>query len=396
MTKILRILNRFNLGGPTYNVAYLTKYISKEYQTILIGGLKEDSEGSSEYILNNLGISYTIIPEIRREINLRRDFQALRKLIKIIQTEKPDIVHTHASKAGMLGRMAAIYCGVPYIFHTFHGHVFHSYFGKIKTSVFIVIERFLAKKSTAIIAISENQKYELGTLYKICPPEKIEVVPLGFDLRRFSEDTIAKRVTFRSKYNIAPDEIAIGIVGRLAKVKNHKLFIDAIALCNNKNKREKIRAFIIGDGELRDELQMYCAEQNIPFNTNTDNEFNKLITFTSWIQNVDVAYAGLDIVALTSFNEGTPVSIIEAQASGKPIVSTNVGGISDIVKEGETALLSDLSLEQFSEKLETLIKDKNLRETMGQNSHNFSGEKFSYERLCSDIEKVYKKHIGTE
>ncbi len=396
MTKILRILNRFNLGGPTYNVAYLTKYISKEYQTILIGGLKEDSEGSSEYILNNLGISYTIIPEIRREINLRRDFQALRKLIKIIQTEKPDIVHTHASKAGMLGRMAAIYCGVPYIFHTFHGHVFHSYFGKIKTSVFIVIERFLAKKSTAIIAISENQKYELGTLYKICPPEKIEVVPLGFDLRRFSEDTIAKRVTFRSKYNIAPDEIAIGIVGRLAKVKNHKLFIDAIALCNNKNKREKIRAFIIGDGELRDELQTYCTEQNIPFNTSTDNEFNKLITFTSWIQNVDVAYAGLDIVALTSFNEGTPVSIIEAQASGKPIVSTNVGGISDIVKEGETALLSDLSLEQFSEKLETLIKDKNLRETMGQNSHNFSGEKFSYERLCSDIEKVYKKHIGTE
>ena len=396
MTKILRILNRFNLGGPTYNVAYLTKYISKEYQTILIGGLKEDSEGSSEYILNNLGISYTIIPEIRREINLRRDFQALRKLIKIIQTEKPDIVHTHASKAGMLGRMAAIYCGVPYIFHTFHGHVFHSYFGKIKTSVFIVIERFLAKKSTAIIAISENQKYELGTLYKICPPEKIEVVPLGFDLRRFSEDTISKRATFRSKYNIAPDEIAIGIVGRLAKVKNHKLFIDAIALCNNKNKREKIRAFIIGDGELRDELQTYCTEQNIPFNTSTDNEFNKLITFTSWIQNVDVAYAGLDIVALTSFNEGTPVSIIEAQASGKPIVSTNVGGISDIVKEGETALLSDLSLEQFSEKLETLIKDKNLRETMGQNSHNFSGEKFSYERLCSDIEKVYKKHIGTE
>lgn len=243
MTKILRILNRFNLGGPTYNVAYLTKYISKEYQTILIGGLKEDSEGSSEYILNNLGISYTIIPEIRREINLRRDFQALRKLIKIIQTEKPDIVHTHASKAGMLGRMAAIYCGVPYIFHTFHGHVFHSYFGKIKTSVFIVIERFLAKKSTTIIAISENQKYELGTLYKICPPEKIEVVPLGFDLRRFSEDTISKRATFRSKYNIAPDEIAIGIVGRLAKVKNHKLFIDAIALCNNKNKREKIREY---------------------------------------------------------------------------------------------------------------------------------------------------------
>ena len=165
MTKILRILNRFNLGGPTYNVAYLTKYISKEYETILVGGLKEDAEASSEYILNDLNISYTIIPQIRREINLRQDFKAFRKLIKLIKTEKPDIVHTHASKAGMLGRMAAIYCGVPYIFHTFHGHVFHSYFGKIKTSVFIAIERFLAKRSTAIIPISESQKYDLGTLY---------------------------------------------------------------------------------------------------------------------------------------------------------------------------------------------------------------------------------------
>lgn len=396
MTKILRILNRFNLGGPTYNVAYLTKYISKEYETILVGGLKEDAEASSEYILNDLNISYTIIPEIRREINLRQDFKAFRKLIKLIKTEKPDIVHTHASKAGMLGRMAAIYCGVPYIFHTFHGHVFHSYFGIIKTSVFIAIERFLAKRSTAIIAISESQKYDLGTLYKICSPQKIEVVPLGLNLHRFSEDLTAKRTAFRSKYNIAPDEIAIGIVGRLAKVKNHKLFIDAIALCYNQNAGKKIRAFIIGDGELNEELQLYCTNQRIPFNTNNDNQFDQLITFTSWIQNVDVAYAGLDIVTLTSFNEGTPVSIIEAQAAGKPIVATNVGGITMIVKDGETALLSDISLEQFSKNLYKLIENKELRDTMGENSRNFSGEKFSYERLCSDIEKVYKKHTGTE
>ena len=396
MTKILRILNRFNLGGPTYNVAYLTKYISKEYETILVGGLKEDAEASSEYILKDLNISYTIIPEIRREINLRQDFKAFRKLIKLIKTEKPDIVHTHASKAGMLGRMAAIYCGVPYIFHTFHGHVFHSYFGKIKTSVFIAIERFLAKRSTAIIAISESQKYDLGTLYKICSPQKIEVVPLGLNLHRFSEDLTAKRTAFRSKYNIAPDEIAIGIVGRLAKVKNHKLFIDAIALCYNQKAGKKIRAFIIGDGELNEELQLYCTNQRIPFNTNNDNQFDQLITFTSWIQNVDVAYAGLDIVTLTSFNEGTPVSIIEAQAAGKPIVATNVGGITMIVKDGETALLSDISLEQFSKNLYKLIENKELRDTMGENSRNFSGEKFSYERLCSDIEKVYKKHTGTE
>ena len=231
MAKILRILNRFNVGGPTYNVAYLTKYLSDEYETKLIGGLKEKSEASSEYILQNLDIDYQIIPEIQRGISLGRDYKAYKKVVKIIQETKPDIVHTHASKAGMIGRMAAIRCHVPYIFHTFHGHVFHSYFGKAKTQFFICIERYLARKSTAIIAISDTQKYELGTVYKICKPEKIEVVNLGFDLKRFSENTEEKRKQFREKYSVADDEIAIGIVGRLAAIKNHKLFIDAIERC---------------------------------------------------------------------------------------------------------------------------------------------------------------------
>lgn len=390
MAKILRILNRFNVGGPTYNVAYLTKYISDEYKTILVGGQKEESEASSEYILQDLNIEYQIIPEIRREINLKRDFKAFRKLAQIIREEKPDIVHTHASKAGMLGRAAAIYCRVPHIYHTFHGHVFHSYFGKAKTLLFIYIERFLAKRSTAIIAISEKQKHELGDIYKICKPEKIKVVPLGFDLARFSENQEEKRKQFRNAYNLQDDEIAIGIIGRLAKVKNHTFFIDAFKQCLQNCAGKKIRAFIIGDGELNAELQNYCTLQNIDFNINTDTVFNKPIVFTSWIQAVDVAYAGLDIVALTSLNEGTPVSIIEAQAAGKPIVSTNVGGICDIVKENETALISDIDLKTFSQNLQKLIENESLRRQMSEASKAFSGERFSYQRLCRDMEKVYK------
>ncbi len=392
MTKILRILNRFNVGGPTYNAAYLTKFLPKEYETKLIGGLKEDAEASSEYVLQDLNVDYQIIPEIRRGINLAKDFKAFRIIVKIIKQEKPDIVHTHASKAGMIGRMAAIYCHVPYIYHTFHGHVFHSYFGKAKTKFFIFLERYLAQKSTAIIAISNTQKHELGEIYNICAPEKIEVVPLGFDLHRFSEKQEEKRKEFRTKYNISDDEIAIGIVGRLAAIKNHKLFLDAIDICKQKNQNKKIRAFIIGDGELNEELQTYCTNKNLPFATCKDKYFDKLITFTSWMKNVDVAYAGLDIVALTSFNEGTPVSIIEAQAAGKPIVSTNVGGIRDIVDENNTAYLSDLTSEDFSEKLSKVISDDNLRKKMSENSNNFSSTKFSYERLCSDMEKVYQKH----
>lgn len=382
MTKILRILNRFNVGGPTYNVAYLTKYLSDEYTTVLIGGEREESEASSEYIFKELDIPYTIVPDMKRSISLKNDIKALREIISIIKKEKPDIVHTHASKAGMLGRLAAKICGVPYIFHTFHGHVFHSYFGKKKTSFFIHLERLLARWSTAIIAISDIQKHELGDIYKICPSEKIQVVPLGFDLHKFTEQTDEKRKQFRTQYNLQDDEIAIGIVGRLAPVKNHEMFIDAICNCQ-KQTSKKIRAFIIGDGELAEQLQTYCK------NTNTE----QIITFTSWIKDVDVAYAGLDIVALTSFNEGTPVSIIEAQAAGKPVVSTNVGGISDIVQEDETALLSEIDTEKFTEKLTRLINDDDLREKMSEKSRQFSDSKFSYVRLCTDMENVYKKFM---
>ena len=382
MTKILRILNRFNVGGPTYNVAYLTKYLSDEYTTVLIGGEREESEASSEYILKELDIPYTIVPDMKRSISLKNDIKALREIISIIKKEKPDIVHTHASKAGMLGRLAAKICGVSYIFHTFHGHVFHSYFGKKKTSFFIHLERLLARWSTAIIAISDIQKHELGDIYKICQPEKIQVVPLGFDLHKFTEQTDEKRKQFRTQYNLQDDEIAIGIVGRLAPVKNHEMFIDAICNCQ-KQTSKKIRAFIIGDGELAEQLQTYCK------NTNTE----QIITFTSWIKDVDVAYAGLDIVALTSFNEGTPVSIIEAQAAGKPVVSTNVGGISDIVQEDETALLSEIDTEKFTEKLTRLINDDDLREKMSEKSRHFSDSKFSYVRLCTDMENVYKKFM---
>ena len=151
MPKVLRIINRFNLGGPTYNAAYLTKYMAPEFETLLVGGMHEITEGSSKYILENLGIEPIIIPEMKREINLKQDRIAYKKIKAIIKDFKPDIVHTHASKAGALGRLAAHQLGVKGIVHTFHGHVFHSYFGRVKTQFYKQVERYLAKKSTKII-----------------------------------------------------------------------------------------------------------------------------------------------------------------------------------------------------------------------------------------------------
>ncbi len=391
MTKVLRIINRFNLGGPTYNVAYLTKYMSSDYETLLVGGAKDDSEESSDFILKNLALKPLIIEEMLREINIINDYIAYKKLKKIIQEFKPDIVHTHASKAGVLGRLAAASCGVPVIIHTFHGHVFHSYFGKLKTEFYKKIERFLARKSTAIIALSERQKDELVNLHRICNVKKVHVIPLGFDLSKFQENIETKRDTFRKKYNIDDDEIVISIIGRLVPVKNHALFLEALKKVSEQTTK-KIRGFIIGDGEFRQEIEMRAKELEIPFIDGTKTNEKALLTFTSWIKEIDIALAGSDIIALTSFNEGTPVSLIEAQAANKPIISTKVGGIENVVLVHQTALLSENNqVEQFAENLLKLIEDDALRLSMSQKGWHHVKEKFHYTRLVSDMEKLYSK-----
>ncbi|MCB0380773.1 MAG: glycosyltransferase, partial [Flavobacteriales bacterium] len=330
-----------------------------------------------------------IIPEMRRDIGMKEDKIAYQKLKQIIKEFQPDIVHTHASKAGTLGRLAASKCKVPVIVHTFHGHVFHSYFGKTKTMLFKNIERYLARKSTAIIAISDIQKNELSTQHKICKKSKIKVVPLGFDLSRFQENIEEKRKSFREFYKIEADEIAIGIIGRLVPIKNHKLFIDAINILKTKAEK-KICVFIIGDGEEKENLIGYCENLDINFVEYTKQQKQALITFTSWIKDVDWANAGLDIIALSSLNEGTPVSLIEAQASNKPIVTTNVGGVENIVVQNETAfVVPSNDLHQFSEALLRLINNDDLRIRMGSKGWNHVKDKFHYTRLVNDMEKLY-------
>ena len=262
--------------------------------------------------------------------------------VKIIKDFKPDVVHTHAAKPGILGRLAAAECGVPAIVHTYHGHVFHSYFNSVKTAFFINAERYVARKTDAIIAISKQQKKELTKDFKIAPEEKFRVIQLGLDLDKFQTNTEEKRQKFRTEFSIADDEIAIGIIGRLVPIKNHHLFLKAIKHVLDHTSK-KIKAFIIGDGETRSDLENMARSVSIPFSTEKDNSHPHPLVFTSWRSDVDVINAGLDIICLTSFNEGTPVSLIEAQAANKSIVSTKVGGISDIVLEGQTALLADVT-----------------------------------------------------
>ena len=391
MPRVLRIINRFNLGGPTYNAAYLTKYLEPEYETLLVGGEKDESEADSFYILDQLGIKPVIVPEMRRSINPNDDIVAYRKLKQLIQDFKPDIVHTHASKAGTLGRMAAFSCGVPIVVHTFHGHVFHSYFNRFKTAFFKNVERRLAKKCSCIVAISPNQKKELGAEHKISSLDRIKVIPLGFDLSRFNENREEKRSNFRKLYQLADDEIAVGIIGRLVPVKNHEFFLDAVAKVLGQTTK-KVKFFIIGDGEDREALKVRAAELSIPTAIGNFSNSDQRLVFTSWIKEIDVVTAGLDVIALSSLNEGTPVSLIEAQAANRPIVSTNVGGIENIVLKNETALLSEVGdLEGYAKNLLSLLEDDQRRIRMGKKGWDHVNERFSHLRLAADMRKLYSE-----
>ncbi len=389
--RVLRIINRFNLGGPTYNVSYLTKYLEPEYETLLVGGEKDESEADSDFIVKNLGIAPRIIHGMKRSLNPLNDYKAYKEIRKIIREFKPDIVHTHASKSGALGRLAAIKEKVPVIVHTFHGHVFHSYFSGFTTAIFKRIERYLAKRSTAIVAISEIQKTELCDVHKICPREKMEVIPLGFDLDRFQQNREEKRKAFRAKWNIADDDVVISIIGRLVPVKNHKMFLES-AFKILETRPNKIRFLIVGDGEMRTELEEHVNYLNSIAVTEL---YRDQIVFTSWIREVDAVLAGSEIIALTSWNEGTPVSLIEAHAASCPVVTTRAGGVEDIVKHGETGFVCDPGdVKTFTEHLEKLINNVDLRESMASRAKDQVLRNYSYQRLCADMKRLYTRLLS--
>ncbi|MBU2019427.1 MAG: glycosyltransferase, partial [Bacteroidetes bacterium] len=362
MPKVLRIINRFNLGGPTYNVSYLSRYMANGYETLLIGGVPDSDEADSTHIFSEMGLSPMILEDLKRNPHIKDDVRAYVQIKKIIQEFKPDIVHTHASKAGALGRLAAIKLKVPIIVHTYHGHVFSGYFSKFKTFVYKTIEQYLARKSTGIVVISPEQLIDLSERHHICEKQKMRMIPLGFDLDRFQENHAEKRKFTREKYSIADDEVAVAIIGRLVPIKNHPLFIQALNQIDGKTKI-KIKAFIVGGGSDKDEL--------IDFSEDLVESKNIDLIFTSWVKEIDVFNAGMDIICLTSLNEGTPVSLIEAQASGVAVLSTDVGGVRHVVEDGQTGILVPSNdVDAFAEKLLLLVENKEKRKFLSQNGWN--------------------------
>lgn len=390
--RVLRILHRTCIAGPVYHATYLTHYLNDEFETLLVSGAVEPTEMDGKFILDELGVKPKFVENMKRPINFKLDVASYHELRAIIREFKPHIVHTHAAKSGALGRLAAFHEKVPVVLHTFHGHVFHSYFGKLKSQVFLQIERYLGKRSTRIIAISEQQKRELGDVYKVCDKNRIVVIPLGLDLEKFNIDNNRKRAAFRDEFQLKELDIAVGIIGRVTEVKNHVHFIHSFKALIDKSEKN-IKGFIVGGGNLMTMVKDLATSLGLTIADSVNANPNADLYFTSWREDVDTIMNGLDILALTSLNEGTPVTLIEAQACKTPIVSTRVGGVVDVVRENETALLSEANdVEAFANNLYRLVEDPQLREEFGSRG-DFVFDSFSYQRLVKDVGTLYQELI---
>lgn len=391
--KILRIIARLNIGGPARNAVILTEGMDSSlngWETVLVCGKLGDGEGDMGYLAKEKGIKPVMIEELGRELSFMNDWKAFCRIYGIICRERPDIVHTHTAKAGTLGRIAALLYNIKSrkkkvkIVHTFHGHVLHSYFGKVKTWVFIWIEKILALFTDSIITVGASLKRELVEKFRIAPEKKFTVVELGFELEELLKIPLRE----------SRDAVNIGIIGRLAAVKNHKMLLRVAKelrvrrLEDGQTRQEGIVPVcysVIGDGELREDMERYTRELGI----------ENIVKFRGWVKDLSKIYEGLDIVVLTSLNEGTPVSIIEAMAAGRPVVATEVGGVLDIVQDGESGYLAGFNDDKcFAEKLLVLINDFEKRKRFGGYGRKLARERFTRERLIRDTERLYRNLLG--
>lgn len=328
--RILYLIARLNIGGPALHVISLIKHLPRnKYKTLLVSGNVSPGEGDMSYLAKEEWIKTYLISNLGREISLIGDLKSYKNVRRIIKRFRPDIIHTHTAKAGTIGRIEVIFFNLfrrrsdrIKVVHTFHGHIFHSYFGSLRTRIFILVERFLAFFTDRIIVISPKQRIDICNKYKIVKSKKVKIIPLGFDLKAL-EETIKSQANLREKYfpHEKEDIFFVGVIGRLTHIKNHYMFLDAIKYLKDIGKVGRFRFLVIGDGELREDLFKYSV----------DLKLKNYVIFTGWIKDIPSIYSTLDIVTLTSLNEGTPVVLIEAMAAGLPIVSTDVGGVSDLM-----------------------------------------------------------------
>jgi glycosyltransferase involved in cell wall biosynthesis len=380
--KLVRIIARLSVGGAAQQVCMLHEKLLPTFDTYLITGSLADGEHDMGYLLSSER-NVLRLPRMSREISFLSDAVTFWKIYRFLRKVRPSIVHTHTAKAGALGRFAAWLAGVPVIVHTYHGHVFHGYFGPTTTRAFLSVERLLGRISTRIIAISESQWQDLALKYRIARPEKISVVNNGFDLSRF---TRGSREEARIRLGISADEFVVAWVGRLVPVKDVELLASVVRKAADSSR--KFRFLVVGDGTERAKLESLtagCGNVNL----------------LGWRADTETIWRAADAALLTSRNEGTPTALIEAMAACVPFVATNVGAVQDVAVGESQELPNEMGLraangflaartqESLTYCLETLASDRQLAKKMGEQGYAFVMERFSTSRLMAELTELY-------
>ncbi|MCB0850695.1 MAG: glycosyltransferase [Bacteroidetes bacterium] len=372
--KIMRIQSRIVVGGPSLHTINLAaEFSNQNYDTFLVGGDGDSNEKSMVSFAVAKDINVFLIREMGRDIDLFADLKSLWTLWRFIGFYRPDIIHTHTAKAGALGRIAGIARRVPSLYHTFHGHVFEHYFSPLKSRTFIWVEKILAIFCKSVIVISEQQKVDILEKFKITSADKVKLIPLGFDWNVFQKEPFSVPFQKTSNYE---SKIKIAIIGRVVPVKDHRLFVEIAAILERKYP-ERFCFLIVGRGEMESEIKETVDRMGL----------GSAFIFTGWLELNKLVYQNFNLVLLTSKNEGTPVTIIEALAAGVPVVASDVGGVRDVLRLWtDEFVVASRNPNEFVKKIEKIVFSQTI---VPENISNKILEKYSLNRLVKDLNNLY-------
>jgi glycosyltransferase involved in cell wall biosynthesis len=379
-TKVMRVIARLNMGGPAHHVGFLSGLLDPaRYETILFHGEVGAGEAALSGTADRYGVRREVVPGLRPELRPLDDLRALVALVRAVRRFRPDIVHTHTAKAGMLGRLAALAVRPrPIVIHTYHGHVLEGYFGRLLNAFYRTLERGLARVSDVLIGVSSATVDDLVRL-RIAPRAKFRVVPIGLDLEPFVALTGDDGKEFRREAG-ADDRVLLTFVGRLVPIKRVDVLLRAVARASD----PQLRLAIVGDGELRGELEALADELGI----------RDQVWFAGYRAEMLPVAAASDIAVLSSDNEGTPVSLIEAGAAATAAASTRVGGVADVVTPETGLVVPPGDSDALGDAIATLAADANRREQMGARARAHVRERYSVDRLVRDIDELYTELLS--
>ena len=389
--RIARIVTRLNIGGPSIQAIGLSRDLSTHgFATCLLHGRRSDNEGYMGDLLSIRAERIEYVPSLVRRISPFHDVRALWVLTRTLWQWRPRVVHTHMAKAGTIGRLAALLYNSltrgpkAKLIHTYHGHVFEGYFGRRTTKIFLAIERWLAKHTDSIVAISPRVRDDVIATFKIAAAPQVTIIPLGFDLTPFLTITGEHRARARAELSVPDGAIVITTVGRLTAIKAQSLFLRAAALLMGTSRFQFI---IVGDGELRQQLESEAKTLGLAHATR----------FLGWRGDLQNIYAATDVFVLTSRNEGTPVALIEAMAASTACVSTDVGGVRDVVASPDQGILVPFDdVRALARAIQVLVDDEGARTAMGERARVSVRTRYDHRRLVDDISNLYWRLLADD